>query len=143
MSKRVTCIFIHLHFFLYHHHVGIFPQCLPPKWDAVWDCSQSWHIKCHWWFGRGPKQCLSRQGGEPACLGDDAPGSGDALATPLLSCSVSQFLVTQLRWFLGPLLGNHFQTIAFHYSPSVPSAGGFVLWGVLLLWSSMKAIPSM
>ena len=26
-------------------------------------------------------------------LGDDAPGSGDALATPLLSCSVSWFLV--------------------------------------------------
>jgi len=27
----------------YHHLVGIFPRCHPPKWDSVWGLQGSWH----------------------------------------------------------------------------------------------------
>ena len=50
-------------FFLYYHLVGIFPQCYPLEWDAVWGRQRSWHIEHHQWFGRGPEQCPSRQSG--------------------------------------------------------------------------------
>ena len=92
-------------FFLYHHRVGIFPRCCLPEWTTIWDRQRSWHIEHHRRFGWGPKQCPSAQGGEPACLGDDAPRSGDALATPLLSRSVS-WIGSWLWRFLGPLDGQ-------------------------------------